>query len=447
MKLLNRILVTAIFSSNLAAFAGVSTGDAEKLGKELTPLGAERSGNKAGTIPSWTGGYTDQSKASDHRSDPFHADKPLYTVTSKNLSQYEALLTDGLKAMFSKNADFRLDVYTTRRTAAAPKYVYENTKLNATRASMKGDAVIGAYAGIPFPIPKTGSEAIWNSVLYWSGKSYKWNVTGWLITSDGKPVLTLDAKGDVNRPYYDEAGSLEEFEKSGQTHFQVKIVNAGPPVRAGEAFLTNKSLDPNKDEAWVYLTGQRRVRKLPNACCDTPAPQTAGIMTFDEQLVFSGRLDRMDWKLVGKQEMIIPYNVNRLNIPKKELDVIGKNFLNPDHVRWELHRVWIVEANVKAGQRHQTPRSRYYLDEDTWMAVLADRWDAKGQLWKTLLQYPYVQPEAPATTAITFEMHDLISGTWFVNGIQNSSAKPLEYVRGFAPANFQPEALAAESIR
>ena len=122
--------------------------------------------------------------------------------------------------------------------------------------------------------------------------------------------------------------------------------------------------------------------------------------------------------------MLIPYNTNR-SLKGKDLDLIGANHLNPDMVRWELHRVWVVEANLKPGMRHVAPKGRYYLDEDTWTAVLGDRWDAKGQLWKTTWQLPVMMPDLPATTPTVFGFYDLLSSTWFVNGIENE--KPQQY--------------------
>ena len=43
-------------------------------------------------------------------------------------------------------------------------------------------------------------------------------------------------------------------------------------------------------------------------------------MSFDELNVFSGRLDRFDWKLLGKKEILIPYNSNR-SLAGKDLDL------------------------------------------------------------------------------------------------------------------------------
>ena len=441
-------LATALMSA-MPANAAVSEAEAARLGKDLTPLGGEKAGNKAGTIPAWTGGYatTAAPKMTGRRPDPFAADKPLYTITAANMTEHAEQLTDGLKAMFKRYPDFRLNVYPTRRTASAPAYVYENTKRNATRAKIVNGLRTGAFGGIPFPIPKSGEEAIWNAQLFWSGATYRFDANGYLITAEGSPVLTVDVRGEVNRPYYREDSDLATFEKQGSPDFEIKVVNSGPPVRAGEAVISKYFADPNNDAAWLYLTGQRRVRKLPNACCDTPTPQTAGVMNFDEQYLVHGRLDRFDWKLIGKQEILIPYNANRLLAPERDADALGKNFLNPDFVRWELHRVWVVESNLKSGQRHLTPRSRYYLDEDTWVAVLADRWDARGTLWRTLSQYPLVLPDVPATAPQTFDMHDLISGSWYVNGLMSAKASPLVYGPKFSESNFDANTLAGKAIR
>ncbi|HJV69641.1 DUF1329 domain-containing protein, partial [Ideonella sp.] len=388
MTTLTRITLAACMALAFApAGAAVSADEAAKLKTELTPFGAEKAGNKDGSIPAWTGGHTTPiagDKAGGRRGDPFKDEKPLFSISAKNADQYADKLSDGQKAMLKKYPDsYRIDVYKTHRTAAAPQWVYDNTLKNATRAKLNGDVVEGAYGGIPFPIAKTGAEVIWNHMLRWRGTSWEFNVDQYQLTADGKAVLTTDGRAEQQMPYYFNDGSAEAFAKSND-FWLIRLVNAGPPIRAGEAVLGRENLDGSKSQAWVYLTGQRRVRKLPNPCCDTPTPAAAGVMSFDEIEVWTGRLDRFDWKLVGKQEMFIPYNANRFLQPKTDAEVITKNHFNPDHMRWELHRVWVVEANLRAGQRHQAPKSRYYCDEDTWICVLGDRWDAQGQLWKTL---------------------------------------------------------------
>lgn len=433
----------------LPAFAAVTPEEAARLKSELTPLGAEKAGNKDGSIPAWTGGYTTPiagDKAGGRRGDPFKDEKPQYAVTAKNMEQYAALLTDGTKALLKKYPEYRLDVYPTHRTAAAPQWVYDNTFRNATRAKLANDVTTGAYGGIPFPIPKSGAEVMWNHMLRWRGTSWQFQVNQYQLTSDGKAVLTTSGTGDQQMPYYLQDGTLEQLNKTNE-FWLLRLINSGPPIRAGEAIVGRTNLDPSKDQAWVYLTGQRRVRKLPNPCCDTPTPSTAGVMSFDELETWNGRTDRFDWKLVGKQEMLIPYNGNKLLQPKTDAEVLGKAYLNPDHVRWEKHRVWVVEATLRAGQRHQAPKSRYYCDEDTWNCVLGDRWDANGQLWKTLWSQTFVAPDLPGTVIGAFGFADLLSGTGFVGNLYNAKAAQYPLKPRYPDSVFTPDAMAGEGAR
>jgi hypothetical protein len=169
-------------------------------------------------------------------------------------------------------------------------------------------------------------------------------------------------------------------------------------------------------------------------------------LSSDEPDVWEGRIDRFEWKLVGKAEMYIAYNANRsLRPPVDEL--IGSAHLNPEHVRWELHRVWILEATLAQGKRHSMVRSRYYLDEDTWMAVLADRWDANGVLARTLWALPLWLPDIPAVAASTSGAYDLVNGTWVAMAVLNGKPEPYKVVPRFPDAHFTPDALAGEGVR
>jgi hypothetical protein len=448
---LTRITLAACIALALGpALAAVSGDEAAKLKSELTPFGAEKAGNRDGSIPAWTGGHTTPiagDKAGGRRGDPFRDEKPLFSISAKNVDQYADKLSDGQKAMLKKYPDsYRIDVYKTHRTAAAPQWVYDNTLKNATRAKLNGDVVEGAYGGIPFPIAKTGAEVMWNHMLRWRGTSWELSINQYQLTADGRAVLTTDGRAEQQMPYYFPDGSAESFAKSNE-FWLIRLLNAGPPIRAGEAILGHENLDGSKSQAWVYLTGQRRVRKLPNPCCDTPTPAAAGVMSFDEIEVWTGRLDRFDWKLVGKQEMFIPYNANRFLLPKTDAEVIAKNHFNPDHMRWELHRVWVVEAALRPGQRHQAPKSRYYCDEDTWICVLGDRWDAKGQLWKTLWAQTFVAPDLPGTPIGSFGFNDLISGQGFIGNLYNAKSSQYAVKPRFQDGVFSPDALAGEGVR
>jgi hypothetical protein len=446
------VSAACLLLGGVAASAQVSPQDAQQLKTTLTPLGAEKAGNKDGSIPAWTGGYTTPIpgfKNGGRRGDPFASEKPLFSITAKNMDQYANRLTDGTKAMLKRYPDsYRVDVYTTHRTAAAPQWVYDNTFKNATRGKMEmrpsGPTPVNVFGGIPFPIPKDGAQVMWNHQLRWRGEAWHFDVNQYLGTADGRSVLSTDGQAEQEMPYYSRNGSPEKF--NGE-YWLIRLLNSGPPIRAGEAIAGRENVDDDKTQSWVYLTGQRRVRKLPDPCCDTPTPQTAGVMSFDELEVFSGRLGRFDWKLIGKQEMYIPYNDNKILQPTKDATVLSKHHLNPDYVRWELHRVWVVEATLRAGQRHQAAKSRYYIDEDSWQGVLGDRWDAKGQLWKTLWALPMVMPDIPAVSELNFGFYDLTSGAWYSANMYNEKSEQYKITQPWPDRLFTGDALAAEGIR
>ncbi|WP_286974819.1 DUF1329 domain-containing protein [Pseudomonas sp.] len=451
LKALCFAVLTSLAVSASPAFAATAE-EAAQLGKNLTPMGAEKAGNADGTIPAWDGGYTKVDpayKQGGKRLDPFAAEKPLFSITAQNMAQYADKLSDGTKAMFAKYPEtYRVDVYPTHRTAAAPQWVYDNVAKNAVNATLvdssAGRIPQGAYGGVPFPIPKDGTEAIWNHILNWRGTSVSMHFRHYLMTADGTQVMTTDGKAIQEMPYYYPEGSAEKFEGD---YWLFRLLNVGPPIRAGEQIMGRTNLNGDKSQAHVYLAGQRRVRKLPNACCDTPTPATAGVMSFDELSVFQGRIDRFNWKLIGKKEMYVPYNDNKVQTAAKPEDLFAKHHMNPDYVRWELHRVWVVEADLAPGKRHQLPKGRYYLDEDTWQAMLGDRWDANGQLAKTLWALPAVMPDIPAHATLSSGFYDLTSGAWFIQNVYTGLPEQYVVVDRYRKSEFSPAAMAGQGVR
>jgi hypothetical protein len=453
-NILKRALLAVMLGTLAAssvANAQVSAQEAGQLKTTLTPLGGERAGNKEGTIPAWTGGYTNPSGAfkQGRRMDPFANEKPLFSITAKNMNQYADKLTDGIKAMLKRFPEsYRIDVYPTHRTEVAPQFVYDNTFKNATRAKLvsgsTGPIPVGAWGGIPFPIPHNGSEVMWNHLLRWQGRARSESASAYLVTPEGRRVLITETLGDVESPYY---GSTEAPKNFDGLYFMLKGVTVDPPIRVGEGIIGFNNLDESKSDAWVYLTGQRRTRKLPNPCCDTPIPNAGGLEGFDEAFIWGGRLGLFNWKLLGKKEMYVPYNCAKANLGKIS-DVLGPHHMNPDYLRWELHRVWVVEATLAPGHRHQTHRGMYYVDEDSWYALLGDRWDSKGDLWKVAGALPMIMPDMPGNLDQSYYFYDLAAGSYVVTPNVIGSLDQTRFMpAGFSKEHFAPEALAGAAAR
>jgi hypothetical protein len=441
----------ALIAASLPGFAAVSDEEAATLKTTLTPMGAERAGSADGSIPPWEGGYATPFPGAvpgSARIDPFAGERPLVSISAQNMAAYQGKLTEGTQALLAKfPRTYRIDVYATHRTAAAPPWVYEGNAKNALAGrlieSSAGPIPRGVYAGIPFPIPKSGAEAIWNHILRWRGGAVVSDIANYMGTSNGQRVLIAGGTAESQQPYYFQEGSAEKFD--GEYNV-LRLQSDAPPARAGEVFLQWDRLNPDESLFWVYVPGQRRVRKLTNACCDMPLPSAGGVINFDEPEIWNGRIDQYDWKLVGKREMFIPYNANRTQQVALD-DLLLAHHLNPDHVRWELHRVWVVDAVLVAGQKNAAAKGRYYIDEDTWSAVLADRWNASGQLVKTLWALPILMPEFPAVVAPIGGGHDLIAGTWVAMGVSNGRPRAYKPVGRFPSLRFTPDSLAGEGVR
>lgn len=452
MKKTLKVLATGITLAlaSQMSLAAVDAQTAEQLKTTLTPFGAERAGNAEGTIPEWQGGYTTVAEGyrnGDVRPDPFASDKPLFTITAANMDQYSDQLNDGVKALFTKNPDFRMNVYPTQRSAAAPQWVYDNTLKNATNAVLAADetSVSGAYGGIPFPIPATGAEAMWNHRLSWSGESVEFAMKTYIVTADGRRALASEGDELMQFPYYYKEGDISSYSGINQLG---RFIVTGPASKAGEAILVHDPSVADKGRAiWQYLVGQRRVRKAPSVAYDTPDFVTSGVGLFDEAFMMFGPIDRHNYKLMGKKELFIPYNNNRAAQVSID-DLMGENFLNPDIVRWELHRVWVVDAELKDGMRHTVPKRTYYIDEDSWKIVMFDGWDAKGDLWRMNYSLTYLVPDLPAlVTNVMWGGYDLQTGAYYLNAAMNGGT-PHYRVRGpVSESAWSPVELANQGAR
>ena len=430
--------------------AGVSAEEAAKLKTTLTPLGAERAANKDGTIPAWTGGYTQVPagyKSGQPRPDFFAGDKPVLQITGKNADQYADKLSETTKALLKKYPEYRLDVYPTRRTAAAPQSVYDNSFRNATRAktTRNGDAFEGALGGVPFPIPKDGAEVMWNHRTSWSGENGTGQYSTWIVTAQGKRLMASKYDELFTNPYYYKETTLENFDGF---YIKNKLLTLEPASKSGEGLLDWQHAEQDKRAVWQYLVGQRRVRRSPSVSYDTPNFITSGIGFFDEGFGVYGPLDRHELKLIGKKEVYVPYNNNKAAIASPE-QLLSPNFLNPDLVRWELHRVWEVEATLREGKRHVVPKRRYYLDEDSWNILLSDGWDAKGQLWRGYYSLTLLAPDIPALVGnvVNWGGYNVQTGEYYISVATIGSASQYEITPRRPDAVFNPESLANESAR
>jgi hypothetical protein len=388
--------------------AGPKPDQVHRLSKDLTPVGAEREGNEAGTIPEWLGGITQPPvpyEPGDHHPDPFAGEQALFRIDATNLDQHRQFLGAGTVAMLKRYPGYYLDVFPTHRSAAFPQRIYEMTRKNAAEGSLTsgGNAITGVAEGFPFPFPENAEELIWNHRLRYKGTGSVRHINMVAPTSSGAFNEVLMTVTTTN-PYYRPGETLESIDN----HLLMFLREiTAPPRLAGNVLLVyeslNQALQPRR--AWVYNPGQRRVIRAPNVAYDSPSGATDGLHVSDMTDMFNGALDRFEWKLHGKRELYVPYNAYRIHSNTLGYDdLVRPGHLDPVHMRYELHRVWVVEARLKNGQRHINPRRTFYLDEDSYQILMADHYAPGDQLWRYSEAHPINFYDVP-TLWTTIEVH------------------------------------------
>jgi len=443
----HKVLVAGLLSLyGSVVFAGP---DFSQLGKSLTAMGAEQSGNQDGSIPPYTGGLTTAPAGFDKKSfvrpDPFATEKPLLSIDQSNVEQYAGKLTAGTIALIKRYPSFRVDVYPTHRTAATPKWVQDNTINNAGKATLEagGTSVAGVHASIPFPIPQNGNEAMWNLLMRFNGDTMDFRkFTAFNVTSAGQLTISTQGRFLVESEYYNTGKPDSNLLQRNRADY------VGPARRAGESLMVLEPANYERVErrAYQYLPGQRRVKLAPDVAYDTPNTTTSGMSTMDDVGLFNGKQDRFDFKLVGKKELYVPYNTYRMVYADNPQDVFKPNHINPDMVRWELHRVWVVEATLKPGARHIYKKREFYLDEDSWAPLAVDQYDARDTLWRVGFNYPTQSYDVDTFSSWTAGHYDLIGGNYYINLWPGKSG--LRIVAEHQPDNFwSPDSLAGSGIR
>ncbi|MCY1259387.1 hypothetical protein D9M68_157900 [compost metagenome] len=446
------VTLAACSSLSLSALAKVSPEEAARLGKDLTCVGGERAGNADGTIPEFTGQYIDevpgwkhQLYSGDKPVDPFVDEKPRLVIDASNYRQQADHLTPGQMAMFEKYPEtYKIEVYPGKRIFGYPKFVCDNAKWGAENNELTDNGLgIKGLGQAPFPIPKSGAELVWNHLL----------APGAWIEDVIRSIASVLPDGSIGW---------------GRTHNRNLSPNNSPnerPTTDGvRSYAWNISLAPVREAgtntvaqefynwagrgrlAWSYNPGTRRVRMLPGFGFDQPMIGTNGTMTIDDDRMFNGSPERYEWKNLGKKEIYVPINAYKVNSNSvKYADLLTPHHPRPEFLRYELRRVWVLEGTLKEGYRHLYGKRVLFLDEDTWNALMADNYDARGKLWKHSITSFYYHPDSKSLFSGVQFSHDLNSGQYVAYSLTNEEARgPILNNASLKPEMFTPDALRAQ---
>lgn len=452
MKMTKGLLQAGVLGLSLLAtgvMAAVSESEAAKLGTSLTPLGAEKAGNADNSIPAWSPMPTNAGAVDSKGflANPYASEKPLFTITAQNVEQYKAKLAPGQYAMFKRYPQsYKIVVYPGHRGAIVPDSVAAAAKRNATSAKLTdgGNGLENFQTAIPFPIPASGVEVIWNHITRYRGGAVKRLVA----------QATPQPNGSYSAVKFSDQFVFRDQMKGGDVSknilFYFKQQVTAPARLAGGVLLVHETINQVVEPrmAWVYNAGQRRVRRAPEVSYDGPGTAADGTRTSDNLDMFNGAPDRYDWKLVGKQEMYIAANSHKLDDTSlKYDDVIKAGHINQDLARYELRRVWHVTATLKPGQRHIYAKRDFFIDEDTWQAAVIDHYDGRDQLWRVAEAHAVNYYDKQVPWYVIETLYDLQSGRYMALGMKNEERRAYEFGFEASASEFSSGALRQDGVR
>lgn len=420
----------------------------------FTPVGAERGGSADGRIPAWTGGLGEADWPAGFRPgqrlvDPYAGDEPLYVIDASNWQQHQQDLSLGHRALLQRYPDYRMKVYPSRRSVAYPQGIYEATQANRGRAKLVGsDALTGARLGFPFPSPGNGVEVMWNHRVRYRGDALRSLTRQAVVLADGSRGEQFQQTELVlfNYANLDNPANLAE---QNTLLYYLTTFSAGSGDMAFTALVHESANSMTRERGiWVIPKGISKMFRIPPVGYDNPFPGSGGIAFVDMVDMYNGAFDRYDWKILGKREFLLPYNAYRLNdasAPNESLLQTG--FMNPQRARYEMHRVWLIEANERGGQRHSFGARRFYIDEDSWNVVLVENYDRAGALWR--FQEGHLLPHydrlwANAAPVVTYDLKD---GRYFINRMSNDDPWIEQDPQQFSSRDFTPASVRARYMR
>ena len=437
------------------AMAKMSEEDLARLGQDLTPMGAIKAANEDGLIPEWTGAITGLPEGLQWDGpgtpypDPWPNEKPLFTITKANMEQYRDRLSPGQISMFETYPDtFAMPVYPGHREFAYYPEYHGKVRYNAEHAELinNDEGITGFIGGNAFPQPTTGAEVVWLT-----------RSTGAYLTTDGEysdigvfPNGTRSVRRSTQlqeSPYANRNNPLtKEYEYPNLGEYGGYIMTYVTEPARDKGLITSifepYDYSQSAREVWRYLPGSRRVRRAPTVGFDTP-DGPGGLKTVDETRGFNGSMERFEWKMIGLQEIFIPYHNYRFDDTSIDYDDLLTRFhANPDYMRYELKRVWVAEGTLREGERHIYGKRRIYVDEDTGLTAITENYDGRGEMWKVVLFNNIYEYGGKSYTRRSQMYHDLRAGAYIVERLINDSA-PMLYdvkeVRG--PSYFSPSSV------
>jgi hypothetical protein len=326
--------------------------------------------------------------------------QPGVKITKDNVDQYKGIL-DPFTARYVKQGWFEIPTGPTFSLPQNANYI-KQTKLNADKVSLTPQGTLANFvAGRPFPQEPDASDAnaglklIWNfqrsinagdsetiHPFWWTFRNaktgqterqirFEWHFLNWKHRVMFDPMPDIEPNpGQIFRGIYSIV--LEPFDLSNT-----------------QLLIHRYEDDLQRDDGWLYLGFQRRVRRLAvGQITDAFLGTDAMIEDFEG---YNGRISDYKWTYRGTQDILMPYEKhNELPVHDTEPagDKDGFKFVKFGgqgncfpQVTWQLRKAYIIEGNPK-DPNHPLSKRMVYMDAESATLPIVLLYDKKNTPWK-----------------------------------------------------------------
>lgn len=324
--------------------------------------------------------------------------KPGTVLNKDNVGDFREAIDPGLQ-MLLRNGWYELTVGPSLSFEPHPKYVEETRRnLNKTKLGEKVGQISGYAGGLPFPEeprmddPRAGEKLAWNfKYNYGAGDASQYQPFYYRFRNlnDGKLERTVQFGYYVQKHKFRVSQAPAEVLPNPANVFRSFYIRVSDPqdIKDTQLLLQRNIDDTLRDEAYLYLGFQRRVRRL--ATGQTTDPFLGTDLMIEDFEGYNARVSDMTWTYKGTTTMLLPmYGHNEVPLVEEDKQSDGYRYVGATgkgscfiNVTWQPRKTYVVEAKP-VDASHPVGKRVFYIDAQTFTLPQTLIYDRKGELWK-----------------------------------------------------------------
>lgn len=337
---------------------------------------------------------------------PYKDGMPTFTglqagtvIDKSNLEQFKDIVDPGLQ-MAIENGWNQIEVGHTVSFDPHPKYLQATIdNLNTAQLGPNNGLIEGYLGGLPFPETPSTSDPRAGEKLAWNFKYNFGAGDGSFYAPFYYKFRSLNKEGterSIKFGYYVqkhqfrvEKPPVPEVLPNPSDIFRSFYIMVTEPQDLVDTQLLIQRYrdDTRRDDAYLYLGFQRRVRRL--ATDQTADPFLGTDLMIEDFEGYNARVSDSTWKFIGEKYMLLPmYNHNEVKLTSEHQQEDGYQYIAPAGKggcfmasTWQLRKVYIVEATPLT-PNHPIGKRVFYMDAQTFTLPETLIYDRKGELWK-----------------------------------------------------------------